>query len=55
MLNMVHKHNRAHEFEHQEGDHPTERSEENIVGQNSQDSLGVTSDGLPLQLVPLIT
>ena len=55
VLSMVSTRNQDSDFEHQEEDSPLKGSEGNIVGHKGQDSLGVTSNGLSLQLVPLMT
>ena len=54
---MVQTRNQTHKSDqnHQGEDPPTVGSEENLVCQNDQDSLGATSKVLSLQLVPLIT
>ena len=54
---MVQTCNQTHESRqnHQGEDPPVVGSKENLVGQNDQHSLGVTSEVLSLQLVPLIT
>ena len=50
MLKIVRTHNLTHDSksEHQEGDPRTVGFEENLFGQNGQDSLGVTLEGLSL-------
>ena len=54
---MVQTRNQTHESEQndQVEDPPTVGSEEDIIGQNDQDSLGTTLEVLSLQLVPSIT
>ena len=54
---MVQTHNQTHESEQnpQGKDPPIVRSKKNLVGQNDQDSSGVTSEVLSLQLAPLVT
>ena len=54
---MVQTRHQTHESaqNQQVEDLPNVVSEENMIGQNDQDSVGATSEVLSLQLVPLIT